>query len=207
MREQFVPRGVAPTHPLFVEHARGTELWDVKGRRYLDFAAGIGTLNVGHNHPRVVDAAHEQLERLPHSPFHVAMYEPSLRLAERLCELAPGPEPKKAIFFSTGAEAVENAVKIARIHTRRQAVISFRGSFHGRTLLALSLTGTAEPYKQGAGPYAAEVYKAPYPYEYRGWPVDRALEALDDVFDSEVSPERVAVVVVELVLGAGGFVA
>ena len=206
LREQFVPRGVATTHPLFVEHASGTELWDVKGRRYLDFAAGIGTLNVGHNHPRVVDAMRAQLDRLIHSAFQVAMYEPYLRLAERLCELAPGSEPKKAVLFSTGAEAVENAVKIARIYTRRPAVISFRGSFHGRTLLALSLTGTAEPYRQGPVPYASEVYKAPYPYEYRGWPTERALEALEDVFDSEVSPELVAAVVVEPVLGEGGFV-
>ena len=207
LREEYVPRGVATTHPLFVEQASGSEVWDVKGRRYLDFAAGIGTLNVGHNHPRVVDAAHEQLERLTHSAFQVAMYEPYLRLAERLCELAPGPEPKKAIFFSTGAEAVENAVKIARIHTGRQAVISFRGGFHGRTLLGLSLTGTAEPYRQGAGPFAPEVYKAPYPYEYQGWPVERALRGLAEVFESEVSPDRVAAVVIEPVLGEGGFVA
>jgi 4-aminobutyrate aminotransferase/(S)-3-amino-2-methylpropionate transaminase len=197
---------VATAHPLVVEHARGSELWDVRGRRYLDFAAGIGTLNIGHNHPRVVEAARWQLERLTHSAFQVAMYEPYLRLAERLCPLVPGPGPNKAVFFSTGAEAVENAVKIARVHTGRPAVISFRGGFHGRTLLGLSLTGTAEPYKQDAGPYAPEVYKAPYPYEYRGWSSERALRALEEVFDSEVSPERVAAIVIEPVLGEGGFV-
>src|ERR1700730_6455591 len=134
------------------------------------------------------------------------MYEPYLRLAQRLSELAPGPAPKKAVFFSTGAEAVENAVKIARVYTGRPAVISFRGSFHGRTLLGLSLTGTAEPYKQDAGPYAPEVYKAPYPYEYRGWSTRRALQALEEVFDSEISAERVAAIVIEPVLGEGGFV-
>jgi 4-aminobutyrate aminotransferase/(S)-3-amino-2-methylpropionate transaminase len=206
LRAEFVARGVATAHPLVVEHARGSELWDVSGRRYLDFAAGIGTLNVGHTHPRVVDAARWQLERLTHSAFQVAMYESYLRLAERLSQLAPGPGPKKAVFFSTGAEAVENAVKIARVYTGRPAVISFRGSFHGRTLLGLSLTGTAEPYKQDAGPYAPEVYKAPYPYEYRGWSTRRALQALEEVFDSEVSAERVAAIVIEPVLGEGGFV-
>jgi 4-aminobutyrate aminotransferase / (S)-3-amino-2-methylpropionate transaminase / 5-aminovalerate transaminase len=206
LRAEFVPRGVASAHPLVVEHARGSELWDVSGRRYLDFAAGIGTINIGHNHPRVVEAARWQLERLTHSAFQVAMYEPYLRLAERLCRLAPGPGPNKAVFFSTGAEAVENAVKIARVHTGRPAVISFRGGFHGRTLLGLSLTGTAQPYKQDAGPYAPEVYKAPFPYEYRGWSSERALTALEEVFDSEVSPERVAAIVIEPVLGEGGFV-
>jgi 4-aminobutyrate aminotransferase/(S)-3-amino-2-methylpropionate transaminase len=206
LRAEFVARGVATAHPLVVEHARGSELWDVTGRRYLDFASGIGTLNVGHNHPRVVEAARWQLERLSHSAFQVAMYEPYIRLAERLCGLAPGSEPKKAAFFSTGAEAVENAVKIARVFTGRPAVISFRGGFHGRTLLGLSLTGTAEPYKQDAGPYAPEVYKAPYPYEYRGWSSERALHALEEVFDSEVSPGRVAAIVIEPVLGEGGFV-
>lgn len=206
IRAEFVARGVATAHPLVVEHARGSELWDVNGRRYLDFASGIGTLNVGHTHPRVVEAARRQLERLTHSAFQVAMYEPYLRLAQRLSELAPGPAPKKAVFFSTGAEAVENAVKIARVYTGRPAVISFRGSFHGRTLLGLSLTGTAEPYKQDAGPYAPEVYKAPYPYEYRGWSTRRALQALDEVFESEVSAERVAAIVIEPVLGEGGVV-
>jgi 4-aminobutyrate aminotransferase len=134
------------------------------------------------------------------------MYESYLRLAERLCAVAPVDGPKKAIFFSTGAEAIENAVKIARAFTGRPAVISFRGGFHGRTLLALSLTGSVNPYKQNFGPYAAEVYQAPFPYEYRGWSTERALDALESLFESEVSPSRVAAVVIEPVLGEGGFV-
>ena len=158
---------------MVVDHAQGSELWDTDGRRYIDFVGGIGVMNVGHGHPRVMEAVREQLERVTHTSFQVVMYESYLRLAQRLSELAPSDGPKKAIFFSTGAEAVENAVKIARAYTGRPAVISFRGGFHGRTLLALSLTGSVQPYKQNFGPYAAEVYQAPFPYEYRGWSTER----------------------------------
>jgi 4-aminobutyrate aminotransferase/(S)-3-amino-2-methylpropionate transaminase len=206
IRDQYVPRGITTAHPLVVDHAQGSELWDVDGRRYVDFVGGIGVMNVGHNHPRVMAAVHEQLDRVTHTSFQVVMYEPYLRLAQRLSELAPGDGPKKAIFFSTGAEAVENAVKIARAYTGRPAVISFRGGFHGRTLLALSLTGSVQPYKQNFGPYAAEVYQAPFPYEYRGWSTERALESLNELLASDVSPERVAAVIIEPVLGEGGFV-
>jgi 4-aminobutyrate aminotransferase/(S)-3-amino-2-methylpropionate transaminase len=206
LRERYVPRGVTTAHPLVADRARGAEVWDTTGRRYIDFVGGIGVMNVGHNHPRVMAAVREQLERVTHTAFQVVMYESYLRLAERLCEVAPGEGPKKAIFFSTGAEAVENAVKIARAATGRPAVISFTGGFHGRTLLALSLTGTVNPYKQNFGPYAAEVYQAPYPYEYRGWSSEQALAALDDMFESAVSPERVAAIIIEPVLGEGGFV-
>jgi 4-aminobutyrate aminotransferase / (S)-3-amino-2-methylpropionate transaminase / 5-aminovalerate transaminase len=206
IRDQYVPRGITTAHPLVVDHAQGSELWDVDGRRYIDFVGGIGVMNVGHNHPRVMAAVHEQLDRVTHTSFQVVMYEPYLRLAQRLSELAPGDGPKKAIFFSTGAEAVENAVKIARAYTGRPAVISFRGGFHGRTLLALSLTGSVQPYKQNFGPYAAEVYQAPFPYEYRGWSTERALESLNELLASDVSPERVAAVIIEPVLGEGGFV-
>jgi 4-aminobutyrate aminotransferase / (S)-3-amino-2-methylpropionate transaminase / 5-aminovalerate transaminase len=206
IREQYVPRGITTAHPVVIDHAQGSELWDVDGRRYVDFVGGIGVMNVGHNHPRVTAAVHEQLERVTHSSFQVVMYESYLRLAQRLSELAPGDGPKKAIFFSTGAEAVENAVKIARAYTGRPAVISFRGGFHGRTLLALSLTGSVQPYKQNFGPYAAEVYQAPFPYEYRGWSTERALESLNELLASDVSPERVAAVIIEPVLGEGGFV-
>jgi 4-aminobutyrate aminotransferase/(S)-3-amino-2-methylpropionate transaminase len=148
----------------------------------------------------------EQLERVTHTAFQVMTYESYLRLAERLCDVAPGDGPKKAIFFSTGAEAVENAVKIARAATGRQAVISFTGAFHGRTLLALSLTGTVNPYKQDFGPYAAEVYQTPFPYEYRGWTSEAALAQLDELFASVVAPNRVAAIIIEPVLGEGGFV-
>ena len=206
LRERFIPRGVTTAHPLVVDHAQGSELWDTSGRRYLDFVGGIGVMNVGHNHPRVMAAVRDQLDRATHTAFQVVMYESYLRLAERLCEVAPGNGPKKAIFFSTGAEAVENAVKIARAATGRSAVISFSGGFHGRTLLALSLTGTVNPYKQNFGPYAAEVYQAPFPYEYRGWSTELALAALEDMFESAVAPQRVAAIIIEPVLGEGGFV-
>jgi len=206
LRERYVPRGVTTAHPLVAGRASGSELWDTNGRRYIDFVGGIGVMNVGHNHPRVMAAVREQLERVTHTAFQVVMYESYLRLAERLCEVAPGDGPKKAIFLSTGAEAVENAVKIARAATGRPGVISFTGGFHGRTLLALSLTGTVNPYKQNFGPYAAEVYQAPFPYEYRGWTSDAALAQLDELFASEVAPERVAAIIIEPVLGEGGFV-
>ena len=206
LRARYVPRGITTAHPLVADRASGAELWDVNGHRYIDFAGGIGVMNVGHGHPRVMEAVRAQLERATHTSFQVVMYESYLRLAERLCEVAPLDGPKKAIFFSTGAEAVENAVKIARAHTRRSAVISFRGSFHGRTLLALSLTGSVSPYKQNFGPYAGEIYQAPFPYEYRGWDTGRALAALQSIFDCEVSADRVAAVIIEPVLGEGGFV-
>jgi 4-aminobutyrate aminotransferase / (S)-3-amino-2-methylpropionate transaminase / 5-aminovalerate transaminase len=206
LRERFVPRGVTTAHPLVVDHVQGAELWDTSGRRYIDFVGGIGVMNVGHNHPRVMAAVRAQLDRATHTAFQVVMYESYLRLAERLCAVAPGAGEKKAIFFSTGAEAVENAVKIARAATGRPAVISFTGGFHGRTLLALSLTGTVSPYKQNFGPYAAEVYQTPFPYAYRGWTTEAALAQLDDLFASLVAPERVAAIIVEPVLGEGGFV-
>src|SRR5260370_39384110 len=181
-------------------------MWDIEGRRYIDFVGGIGVQNVGHNHPRVMEAVRRQIERVTHTSFQVVMYESYLRLAQRMSALSPGDGPQKAIFFSTGAEAVENAVKIARAHTGRPAVISFRGSVHGRTMLALSLTGSVQPYKQNFGPYASEVYQTPFPYEYRGWNSAAALAVLDDLFASEVPADRVAAIIVEPVLGEGGFV-
>ena len=206
LRSTYVPRGITSAHPVTVDRAKGSELWDVSGKRYIDFAGGIGVMNVGHSHPRVMKAVQEQLERATHTSFQVVHYESYLRLAQRICEVAPIDGPKKAIFFSTGAEAVENAVKIARTATGRPAVVSFQGAFHGRTLLALSLTGSVQPYKQDFGPYAAEIYQSPFPYEYRGWSSDQALAALDNLFESEVAPKRVAAIVIEPVLGEGGFV-
>jgi 4-aminobutyrate aminotransferase/(S)-3-amino-2-methylpropionate transaminase len=206
LRRRYIPRGITTAHPLVADHAKGAEIWDVAGRRYIDFAGGIGVLNVGHSHPHVMEAVRAQLDKVTHTSFQVVMYESYLRLAERLCALAPGDGDKKAIFFSTGAEAVENAVKIARAHTGRPAVISFQGGFHGRTLLALSLTGSVVPYKQNFGPYATEVYQVPFPYEYRGWSTEKALASLDELFESAVAPQRVAAVIIEPVLGEGGFV-
>ena len=206
LRTKYIPRGITSAHPITAARAKGSELWDVDGRRYVDFAGGIGVMNVGHGHPRVMQAVEEQLKNATHTSFQVVHYESYLRLAERLCEVAPIEGERKAVFFSTGAEAIENAVKIARAATGREAVISFRGAFHGRTLLALTLTGSVQPYKQSFGPYAAEVYQTPFPYSYRGWTTEAALADLDSLLESEVGPKRVAAIVIEPVLGEGGFV-
>jgi 4-aminobutyrate aminotransferase/(S)-3-amino-2-methylpropionate transaminase len=206
LREQHIPRGLSTTHPIFAVKGEGARLWDVDGNEYIDFIGGIGVLNVGHNHPRIVQAIKAQLEQLTHTCFQVAMYEPYVRLAERLNSITPGDATKKTIFFTSGAEATENAIKIARAYTKRPAVIAFNNSFHGRTLLGLSLTGKSRPYKQNFGPFAPEVYHAPFPYEYRGWSVGRALDALNELFETEVAPDRVAAVIIEPVLGEGGFV-
>ena len=206
LRSKYVPRGITSSHPIAADRARGSELWDTTGKRYIDFAGGIGVMNVGHAHPRVMRAVRDQLEKATHTSFQVVQYESYLRLAQRLCDAAPIAGDKKAIFFSTGAEAIENAVKIARAATGREAVISFRGAFHGRTLLALSLTGSVQPYKQNFGPYAAEVYQTPFPYSYRGWNTEAALADLGNLLESEVGPKRVAAIVIEPVLGEGGFV-
>jgi 4-aminobutyrate aminotransferase / (S)-3-amino-2-methylpropionate transaminase / 5-aminovalerate transaminase len=205
-RAAAIPRGVSNAHPLIVARAEGAQIWDVDGREYIDFVGGIGVLNVGHNHPRVVEAVRAQLELFSHTCFQVGMYEPYIRLAERLNALAPGKTPKKSIFFSTGAEATENSIKIARAATNRSAIVTFANSFHGRTLLGMSMTGKAKPYKQNFGPFAPEVYQVPFPYEYRGWTSERALQALREFFETQVAPERVAAVIIEPVLGEGGFV-
>jgi 4-aminobutyrate aminotransferase / (S)-3-amino-2-methylpropionate transaminase / 5-aminovalerate transaminase len=206
LRAKYIPRGITSSHPIAAARAQGSELWDVDGKRYVDFAGGIGVMNVGHAHPRVMKAVEEQLKNATHTSFQVVQYESYLRLAERLCEVAPIKGDRKAIFFATGAEAIENAVKIARAATHRQAVISFRGGFHGRTLLALTLTGSVQPYKQEFGPYAAEIYHTPFPYSYRGWTTEAALADLDNLLESAVSPKRVAAILIEPVLGEGGFV-
>ncbi|MEI7769255.1 MAG: 4-aminobutyrate--2-oxoglutarate transaminase [Chloroflexales bacterium] len=205
-RAAHIPRGLGNAHPIVVSRAEGARLWDVDGKEYIDFVGGIGVLNVGHNHPRVVQAVKAQLDQVSHTCFQVAMYEPYIRLAERLSALAPGDFAKKAIFLTTGAEAVENAVKIARAATGRPGVVAFTSSFHGRTLLGMTLTGKTNPYRQNFGPFAPEVYHAPFPYEYRGWDTERAIEALQDLFDQQVSADRVAAVIIEPVLGEGGFV-
>jgi 4-aminobutyrate aminotransferase/(S)-3-amino-2-methylpropionate transaminase len=203
-RERYVPRGLANTHSIFVARAEGTRVWDVDGKEYLDFTSGIGVLNTGHRHPRVVRAVHEQVDRLMHTCFQVAMYEPYVELAARLCRLVG--DDRKAILFTTGAEAIENAVKIARAHTKRQAVVAFTGGFHGRTLLSLTMTSSSPAYRQNFGPFASEVYHSPFPDEYRGWTTDKAIDALQDLFDTRVTAENVAAVVIEPQLGEGGFV-
>ena len=204
-RTRHVPRGVLTAHPLVLERAQGAEAWDVDGRRYLDFVGGIGVLNLGHNHPRVVGAVQEQLGRITHAAFQVAAYPPYLDLARRLSALVGGGEAYKAAFFTSGAEAVENAVKIARAHTNRPAVIAFRGGFHGRTLLGTTLTGMSAPYRQNFGPFAPEIFHTPFPNPYRGVNGADALAALEDLFATEVAPERVAAILIEPVQGDGGF--
>ncbi|MBV9718838.1 MAG: 4-aminobutyrate--2-oxoglutarate transaminase [Candidatus Eremiobacteraeota bacterium] len=205
-RHESVTRGVATTHPIFIERASGASVWDVEGRRYIDFVGGISTLNAGHAHPRVVAAIGQQAARFTHACFQVAMYESYVRVAEELNRRAPGTSRKKTLLLSTGAEATENAVKIAREYTRRPAVVAFTHGYHGRTLLALSMTGKNEPYKQHFGPFCSEVYHAPFPYEHHGVTTRRALDALDELFGAVVSPDRVAAMIVEPVLGEGGFV-
>ena len=212
-REAAVPRGPFHATPIFVDEARGAVLTDVDGNRLLDFAGGIGCLNVGHAAGPVVEAAAGQLSRLTHACFHVTPYEGYVALAERMNRLAPGSFPKKTLFLNSGAEAVENAVKIARAATGRPAVLAFEDGFHGRTLLALSLTSKVHPYKAGFGPFAPEVYRAPYGYCYRcayrlTYPECglHCVAALEDVFKRHVEAEKVAAVVVEPVLGEGGFV-
>ncbi len=206
LREKNVPRGISTAHPIFAVRGEGARLWDVDGNEYIDFVGGIGVLNVGHNHPRVVQAIKAQLEQLTHTAFQVAMYEPYIRLAERLNACAPGDQPKKTILFTSGAEATENAVKIARAFTNRPAVIAFTNSFHGRTLMGMTLTGKSRPYKQNFGPFAPEIYHTPFPYAYRGWSTQRALDGLQEVFETQIAPEHVAAIIIEPVLGEGGFV-
>jgi 4-aminobutyrate aminotransferase / (S)-3-amino-2-methylpropionate transaminase / 5-aminovalerate transaminase len=206
-RQQAVPRGVSNSLAVYAEHASNAEIWDVEGRRYIDFTSGISVLNTGHLHPRVKQAIQRQLEHFTHTCFQVTPYEGYIALAEALNALVPGPGPKKTIFLSTGAEAVENAVKIARFHTRRSAVIAFAGGFHGRTLACISLTGKVQPYKAGFGPMLPEVHHLPFPMAYHGVSVEDSLRALEQLFKADVDPGRVAAIIIEPVLGEGGFYA
>ncbi|HXO15657.1 MAG TPA: 4-aminobutyrate--2-oxoglutarate transaminase [Steroidobacteraceae bacterium] len=206
-RQQAVPRGVTNSLAVYAERACNAEIWDVEGRRYIDFASGISVLNTGHVHPKVQQAVARQLEKLIHTCFQVTPYESYVALAEQLNALAPGASPKKTIFLTTGAEAVENAIKIARFHTKRSAVIAFSGSFHGRTLACVSLTGKVQPYKAGFGPMLPEIYHLPYPMLYHGVTLEHSLQALEQLFKADVDPARVAAIIIEPVLGEGGFYA
>jgi 4-aminobutyrate aminotransferase/4-aminobutyrate aminotransferase/(S)-3-amino-2-methylpropionate transaminase len=204
-RHQSVARAVGNAHAIFADRAENAELWDVEGRRYIDFCAGIAVLNTGHRHPAVMRAIAAQNARFTHTGFQVVAYESYVALAEKLCALAPGPSPKKAFFMSTGAEAIENAVKIARYATGRQAVIAFEGSFHGRTLLGMALTGKVAPYKQGFGPLVPDIYHVPFPSAVHGISVEQSLQALERLFKFHVEPSRVAALLVEPVQGEGGY--
>ena len=204
-REAAIPRGVGNSLAVYAERARNAELWDVEGRRYIDFASGIAVLNTGHLHPAVAAAVAAQLTKLSHACFQVTPYESYVTLAEELNRLAPGSTPKKTIFLTTGAEAVENAVKIARYATKRTAVIAFSGGFHGRTLACLAFTGKVQPYKAGFGPMMPDVYHLPFPMAYHGISAEESLAALDQLFKADVDPSRVAALIIEPVLGEGGF--
>ncbi|HEV7985384.1 MAG TPA: 4-aminobutyrate--2-oxoglutarate transaminase [Steroidobacteraceae bacterium] len=204
-RGAAVARGVSNALSVYAQKARNAELWDVEGRRYIDFASGIAVLNTGHVHPRVVAALQQQLTQFTHTCFQVTPYESYVAVCERLNALAPGPTPKKSILFSTGAEAIENALKIARYHTRRSAVIAFHGAFHGRTLATMSLTGKVAPYKAGFGALLPEVFHVPFPCAYHGVTPQQSLAAIEQLFKSELEPSRVAAIIIEPVQGEGGF--
>jgi 4-aminobutyrate aminotransferase/(S)-3-amino-2-methylpropionate transaminase len=205
IRENETPRGVGIQTGVFADKARNAEIWDVEGNRYIDLGTGIAVVGTGHNHPKVIAAVTAQLERFSHTCFQVTPYDVYVRLAERLNKAAPGATPKKTIFINTGAEAVENAVKIARKHTGRSGVIAFSGAFHGRTMMGMALTGKVVPYKAGFGPFPAEVFHMPFPVEYHGVSVEDSLEAIDTLFRSDVEPSRIAAMIVEPVQGEGGF--
>ncbi len=199
------PRGVGVMCGFYAERAHNASLWDVEGREYIDFAAGIAVLNTGHRHPRIVQAVQAQLERFTHTAYQVVPYAAAIALAERLNALAPIEAPAKTAFFTTGAEAVENAVKIARAHTGRPGVIAFGGAFHGRTLMGMALTGKVVPYKAGFGPFPSDVFHVPFPAVQQGVSTEDALQAIGLLFKTDIEPRRVAAIIVEPVQGEGGF--
>lgn len=204
-RRDAVPRGVGQAHALFAERAENAELWDVEGRRYIDFTGGIAVLNTGHRHPAVMAAVQAQMERFTHTCFQVVAYDSYVEVAERLNALAPGDFAKKTLLLSSGAEALENAVKIARCHTGRSGVICFTGGYHGRTLMTLAMTGKVQPYKTGFGPFPAETFHALFPNPLHGISIEDAKASLAQLFRNDIEPSRVAAIVIEPVQGEGGF--
>jgi len=204
-RDSAVARGVGHATQRYAVRALNAEIWDADGQRYIDFAGGIGVLNTGHRHPKVLAAIHKQLDAFIHSCFQVMPYEPYIELAEKLNARAPLIGAAKSIFVSTGAEAVENAVKIARAHTRRPGIIAFSGGFHGRTMMAMALTGKVAPYKIGFGPFPADVYHGRFPHPYHGVGVTDALDDIAHLFKYDIEPSRVAALIIEPVQGEGGF--
>jgi 4-aminobutyrate aminotransferase len=199
------PRGVGVMCDFYADRAENATLWDVEGRMYTDFAAGIAVLNTGHRHPAVIAAIAKQLERFTHTCYQIVPYESSVALAERINEMVPIAGPKKTAFFTTGAEAVENAVKIARVFTGRPGVIGFSGGFHGRTMMGMALTGKVSPYKTGFGPFPGEIYHVPFPSELQGITVQDTVKALECLFKADIDPQRVAAIIIEPVQGEGGF--
>ncbi|OUS23171.1 4-aminobutyrate transaminase [Thalassotalea sp. 42_200_T64] len=202
-----IARGQGNMYPVYVERAENSELWDVEGKRYIDFGTGIAVCNTGHSHPKVVAAVKAQLEKFSHTCVMVNPYEVAVELAEKLVDIAPGNSEKKAIFVTTGAEAVENCVKIARAHTGRRGVIAFNGGFHGRTNLTMALTGKITPYKNLFGPFPSDIFHAPFPIECHDVSVKSSLKALENLFKVDIAPTDVAAIIVEPVQGEGGFYA
>ncbi len=213
LRNKYVPRGVFNVVPSFIERAKDALITDIDGNTFIDFASGLATINVGHSRKEIIEALGQQIEKYLHTCFHVFMYEPYVRLAEKLAEITPGDFPKKTVLVNSGAEAVENAIKVARYYTKRKAVITFEHAFHGRTLMGMTLTSKIRPYKFGFGPFAPEVYRMPYAYPYRTsfGPEysDCAAACLDhfqSFFKTHIDPEEIAAVVIEPVTGEGGFI-
>lgn len=204
-KEAATVRGVGVMTQIYVDHAKNAEIWDVEGRRYIDFTGGIGVLNTGHCHPKIVAAVEAQLQKFTHTCFQVFPYQGYVELAEKLNQITPGSHAKRTALFSTGAEAAENAVKVARVATGRSGIIAFSGAFHGRTMMGMALTGKVVPYKAGFGPFPADVYHAPFPVALHGVTVDDALQALDRLFKADIDPKRVAAIFIEPVQGEGGF--
>ena len=204
-RQAAIPRGIANAFPVYPERAEGSEIWDVEGRRFVDFAGGIAVLNTGHRHPKIMAAVARQLEAYTHTAFQVLPYEPYVAVCERLNALAPFDGPAKSVLFSTGAEAVENAIKIARAHTGRPGVIAFSGGFHGRTALTMALTGKVAPYKKKFGISPPGIYHLPFPNDDHGLSVAQTLQALEYLFRADIDPTEVAAFIIEPVQGEGGF--
>ena len=204
-KQAAIARGQGNIAPVYIDRAENAEMWDVEGMRYIDFGTGIAVCSMGHSNPKVVTAVQEQLQRFSHTCVMVTPYDSAVMLAEKLNELAPGPTPKKSIFVTTGAEAVENCVKIARAFTGRRGVIAFNGGFHGRTLLAMGLTGKVTPYKNLFGPFPGDIFHAPYPIDYHGVSIADSLKAFDMLFKVDIAPSDVAAIIVEPVQGEGGF--
>ncbi len=204
-RVAATPRGVGIGFNIYAERALNAELWDVEGKRYIDFGAGIAVLNTGHRHPRIVEAIRNQLEHFTHTAYQVVPYESVVSLAERLNKLTPGTHAKKTAFFTTGVEAVENAIKIARAHTRRPGVIALSGAFHGRTYMGMALTGKVAPYKIGFGPFPGSIFHAPAPVALHGVSVADSLKAINQLFKADIEPTQVAAIILEPIQGEGGF--
>ena len=204
-KEAAFARAIGTLAPVYIEHAKNAEMWDVEGQRYIDFATGIAVCSTGHTNPKVTAAVQQQLQRFSHTCFGITPYGSAVELAEKLNELAPGSTPKKTMFVTTGAEAVENCVKIARAYTGRRGVIAFNGGFHGRTMMAMGLTGKVAPYKNLFGPLPGDIYHVPFPVGYHGITLEHTLSALDTLFQVNIAASDVAAVIVEPVQGEGGF--